>query len=166
VSKGVQIAIGALFCATLLGWYGYSNLADTASYQYYQTLEEFLAELPAATPGRALRVKGYVSNGSIDRQLETKQVRFAIQNDPPHASGDAPAEKQLAVLYPSLEIPDLFQDGAEVVVEGRVKGSGAAAVFVADNVLAKCPSKFEAQAQGMAEGGLGNVAGESTRAAL
>ena len=38
---------------------------------------------------------------------------------------------------------DLGADGAEVVVEGRLTDG---AVFVADNVLAKCPSKFEAQA--------------------
>jgi cytochrome c-type biogenesis protein CcmE len=44
------------------------------------------------------------------------------------------------VVYASLEVPDLFKDGAEVVVEGE---PGAEA-FHATNVLAKCPSKFEA----------------------
>jgi cytochrome c-type biogenesis protein CcmE len=34
-----------------------------------------------------------------------------------------------------------------VVVEGRLQGRGADAVFVADNVMAKCPSKFQAQAE-------------------
>jgi cytochrome c-type biogenesis protein CcmE len=36
----------------------------------------------------------------------------------------------------------MFKDGAEVVVEGRLDGN---AVFVADNVMAKCPSKFQAK---------------------
>jgi cytochrome c-type biogenesis protein CcmE len=37
----------------------------------------------------------------------------------------------------------MFKDGAEVVVEGRLD---AQSVFLADNVMAKCPSKFEAKA--------------------
>jgi cytochrome c-type biogenesis protein CcmE len=40
-------------------------------------------------------------------------------------------------------VPDLFKDGAEVVVEGRMDASQQ--LFVADQVLAKCPSKFQAQ---------------------
>jgi len=70
-------------------------------------------------------------------------VRFAVRNDPPHAGGTA--RDLLPVVYASLETPDLFQDGAEVVVEGEIEGRGPHAVFRADNVLAKCPSKFEAK---------------------
>ncbi len=44
------------------------------------------------------------------------------------------------MVYASLETPDLFKDGAEVVVEGTLAGS----TFHADKVMAKCPSKFEA----------------------
>ncbi|MEE2673468.1 MAG: cytochrome c maturation protein CcmE, partial [Myxococcota bacterium] len=69
------------------------------------------------------------------------------QNDPPHAAAAA-SDTRLMVVYRSLETPDLFKDGAEVVVEGRVQGRGADAIFVADNVMAKCPSKFQAQAEG------------------
>jgi cytochrome c-type biogenesis protein CcmE len=48
----------------------------------------------------------------------------------------------MPVVFRSLDVPDLFQDGAEVVVEGRM--DPVAGVFVADLVLAKCPSKFQA----------------------
>jgi len=47
--------------------------------------------------------------------------------------------------YASLETPDLFQRGAEVVVEGEL-WTDAEPVFHASKVLAKCPSKFQAQA--------------------
>ena len=40
------------------------------------------------------------------------------------------------------ETPDTFVDGSEVVVEGSL---GADGVFVAHTLLAKCPSKYEAQ---------------------
>jgi cytochrome c-type biogenesis protein CcmE len=151
MSKGAQIAMGAGIVAALLGWYAYSNLDDGASFQYYQTLDEFLAQ-GESLEGRSLRVHGYVADRSIQRNLKAKNVRFNVQNDPPH-SGLAQG-KTLEVLFLGLETPDLFKDGAEVVVEGRLQHHDNETVFLADNVLAKCPSKFEAQAnagEGMGE---------------
>ena len=145
LSKGAQIAVGALVVAGLLGWYGYTNLGGE-SFTYYQTLAEFEAA-DAPSPDQALRVHGYVSTASIERDVSGKQVRFLVQNDPPHAAAAA-SDSRLTVIYRSLETPDLFKDGAEVVVEGRLQGRGGDAVFLADNVMAKCPSKFQAQAEG------------------
>lgn len=144
MGKGAQIAAGAALVAALLGWYGWSQIED-GGFAYYQTLEEFRAE---AEPGRAVRVHGYVADGSIERDVEGKAVRFLVQSTPPHAEGGE-AGGTLPVVYASLETPDLFKDGAEVVVEGRMPaGSGAA--FQATNLLAKCPSKFE----GVADAGM------------
>lgn len=143
--KGVQIAIGAIACAALLGWYGLSNVEGQATYQYFTTLDEFLASEPQNRIGESLRIKGYVADGSIDRRVDERQVLFAIQNDPPHAGGNSTAT--FAIHYLSLETPDLFQDGAEVVVEGHVEGRPSGVVLIADNVLAKCPSKFQAMAE-------------------
>ena len=138
MSKGIQIAIGALLVAALLGWYASSNLEERASFVYYQTLEEFHAAGDVEGPAR---VHGYVAPGSIERDVPGRVVRFRVQNDPPHAGGSA--TNALPVVYASLETPDLFKDGAEVVVEGEL-GPEA---FHATNVLAKCPSKFEAKAR-------------------
>ncbi len=147
MSKGVQLALGATIVFSLLGWYGYSNLDRSPTFQYFQTLDEFLASSARsdAAVGKALRVHGYVALGSIDRNLEAKQVRFKVQNDPPHKSG--PNASTLSVLFQGLETPDLFQDGADVVVEGTLAINGTDRIFLADNVLAKCPSKFEANAE-------------------
>jgi len=159
MSKGVQLAIGATLIFGLLGWYGYSNVEGPATFQYYQTLDEFLVNLngtaldsPDARPGssvvgRSLRVHGYVAPGSINRNLQAKQVTFKVQNDPPHKSGAGAST--LSVLFRGLETPDLFQDGADVVVEGTlaINDDGSQPIFLADNVLAKCPSKFEANAE-------------------
>jgi cytochrome c-type biogenesis protein CcmE len=86
-----------------------------------------------------------VARDSVERDVPAKTVRFAVQAQPPHAGGRA--EGVLRVEYASLEVPDLFKEGAEVVVEGRLASSGGAHVFQATNVLAKCPSKFEARAE-------------------
>jgi len=140
VTKGVQLAGGATAIALLLGWYAATNLEEGASFAYYQSLAEFRAS-PDARSGVHSRVHGYVSNGSIERDVPARSVRFSVQNRPPHAGG--PPGDQLSVVFASLETPDLFKDGAEVVLEGRLMGDGPDAHFRADKVLAKCPSKFE-----------------------
>ena len=139
MTKGFQIAAGATLVAILVGWYAMANLEGGASFAYFQHLAEFQTRAPELA-GRDARVHGYVALGSIERDLSAKQVRFRVVNDPPHAGG--PPGAPLDVVFSSLETPDLFKDGAEVVVEGRLASAGG--VFHADKVLAKCPSKFEA----------------------
>ena len=141
MSKGIQIAVGALAILALLGWYGWREVSE-GSFVYYQTLDEFLS---TADPGRAARVHGYVAPGSIERDVAARVVRFRVQGSPPHAQAGQRHAAVLRVVYASLETPDMFKDGAEVVVEGREDPSSGS--FHATNVLAKCPSKFRARAQ-------------------
>ena len=143
MSKGVQIAIGAAAIAALLGWWGTTQMEAGLSFQYFQDLDQFHASAGEMV-GRTARVHGYVANASIDRDLESKHVTFEVQNAPPHAGG--PIGQTLEVVYRSLETPDLFKDGAEVVVEGQLVMNGGQTVFEATNLMAKCPSKFEAKA--------------------
>jgi cytochrome c-type biogenesis protein CcmE len=139
MSKGIQIALGGLLVVGLLGWYGWKEVR-TGSFVYYRTVDEFRA---APDPGRPVRVHGYVTPGSIQRDVKDTAIRFRIQEKAPHAGGTS--QDGMDVLYDSLETPDMFKDGAEVVVEGRLARPNG--VFHATNVLAKCPSKFQARAQ-------------------
>jgi cytochrome c-type biogenesis protein CcmE len=137
MSKGTQMILGATAIALLVGAYAASNLGELASFQYYETLDEFRT---AGMPTELARVHAYVADGTIERDVEGQVVRFHVRATPPHAGGDA--GDTLPVIFRSLEVPDLFKDGAEVVVEGRMDPAQQA--FVADLVLAKCPSKFQA----------------------
>ena len=141
--KGVQIAIGAILVVILLGWFGWREVEE-GSFVYYETLEELRASGGASV---AARVHGFVVAGSIERDLEAKVVRFRVRSNL-EGSG-APGQDVLRVVYSSLETPDLFVDGAEVVVEGRLVGGGGG-TFEATHILAKCPSKFEAKNSGQA----------------
>ncbi len=140
MSKGVQIALAAVGIAALLGWYAASSLEGAGTYRYFETLAE-LRESGAA--GAHVRVHGFVAPGSIERDVAARSIHFSVQSRPPHETGSEPTP--LAVVYGSLEVSDMFKDGAEVVVEGKLVGNGSAGVFHATNVLAKCPSKFQAQ---------------------
>ena len=148
MTKGVQIAIGATAIAGLLGWYGATTLDAAPTFTYFKSLDEFQASADANNGARS-RVHGFVAEASIRRNIEAMQVRFQVQNTPAHLGrGSAPP---LEVVLASLETPDLFKDGAEVVVEGRLVAGDGGPVFEADKILAKCPSKFEAAPTDSAE---------------
>jgi cytochrome c-type biogenesis protein CcmE len=143
MSKGVQIAVGAILVVILLGWFGWSQVEEGALV-YYTNLEELRA---SGETNSGARVHGFVVEGSIERDISAKVVRFHVRSTQ-ESTGRA-GEDALPVVYSSLETPDLFKDGAEVVVEGRLVGSGRG-TFEATHILAKCPSKFEAKGSGQA----------------
>lgn len=97
-------------------------------FAYYVTVSEFLAGDTQITDG--VRVNGKVVDGSIVRASSGMDVNFVMGHE----------GAQLAVDYHGI-IPDTFVDGADVVVEGRLRSDGA---FEAHTLLAKCPSKYEA----------------------
>ncbi len=51
------------------------------------------------------------------------------------------ADKTVTVRYTGI-VPDNFKDDAEVIVTGTLGSDG---VFTGTEVLAKCPSKYEAE---------------------
>jgi len=130
MSKGVQIAIAV--ATALVGLAAVLTLGSSegGTFSYYKDVGSYLSA-PASPDSRGQRVHGFVVAGSIAKDLAAGHVDFRIA-DP--GSGDA-----LEVRYLGIDVPDLFRDGAEVVVEGRASDS----TFQARRVLAKCPSKYE-----------------------
>lgn len=143
MSKGLQIAVGAILVVILLGWFGWSQVEEGALV-YYTNLDELRA---SGEIDSGARVHGFVVEGSIERDVSAKVVRFRVRSTPDAIAGSS--DDSLPVVYASLETPDLFKDGAEVVVEGRLMGNGQG-TFEATHILAKCPSKFEAKGSGQA----------------
>jgi cytochrome c-type biogenesis protein CcmE len=108
-------ALGLLFYATATG--------DAA---YYKHVDEVTAN-PQQWYGKQLQLHGFVVDRSIEVRPETLDYRFAIQNN----------GQVVKAAYRGV-VPDTFKDGAEVVVKGRLGPDG----FAADEILAKCPSKY------------------------
>ncbi|MFQ5514130.1 MAG: cytochrome c maturation protein CcmE [Myxococcota bacterium] len=136
MSKGVQIAVGVVSVFAGVVWLVATRAPGTGTFQYYESVSSFLGQAPAATPVslRSSRVHGFVVSGSIHKDLAAGHVDFRIRDD-------ADPGHELEVRLLGLDIPDLFKDGAEVVVEGRFEEGR----FLADRVMAKCPSKYEAR---------------------
>jgi cytochrome c-type biogenesis protein CcmE len=121
-AAGFVVIIGAVLYLALSGF--------QEGKAYYRTLEELDALGPSAD-GKRLRVAGTVTDGSIHRdgavvtfQLEQEHRRLAVQY-----TGDGP-------------VPDTFKGGVEAVIEGKRRPDGS---FEADQIQAKCASKYEAE---------------------
>ncbi|TET13907.1 MAG: cytochrome c maturation protein CcmE [Dehalococcoidia bacterium] len=115
---------GALILAAI-GFLLYSGLREGSI--YYYTVTE-LKEDSASLSGKEIRVAGQVADGSVDWELDTQTLRFTLVDQ----------GESLPVVYHGV-VPDTFQAGREVVVCGKYDQDG---VFLADDILAKCPSKY------------------------
>jgi cytochrome c-type biogenesis protein CcmE len=127
VKKQAKFGIGIGVIVVSLGvlaWLGYGE-----SKTYYHTISE-LQTLHGADLAHRIRVGGTVAPGSIHRM--TGRVDFILEGE----------GKSLPVSYVGNDpLPDTFVDKAQALVEGRPAGDGR---FVAEQVQAKCASKYEA----------------------
>ena len=98
---------------------------------YYITVGELLQRGQAGA-AQQVRVAGDVVPGSVEKIDAGLAIRFLVHD----GSG------QMPVYYKGGPVPDIFGEEVQVVVEGKVGPDGT---FQASTLLAKCPSKFEAE---------------------
>lgn len=124
LSLAVAVVLAGIVYLSLLGF----QSAKT----YYLSVDQALAEMDGLG-GRALRVHGRVAAGSVDWDAGEVTLRFLMEGQD---------RRTLPVVYQGVK-PDLLQDRVDVVVEGNLQDG----VLVADRVMVKCPSKYEAAAE-------------------
>lgn len=118
---GVLLSMGFLLAVAL---------RSDGGLAYFVTVSEF----KQAPTSKGVRINGKVQDGSIRRESSGQDVAFVMTD----------GQTSLPVSYHGI-IPDTFVEGADVVVKGSLdSGSGT---FHADELLAKCPSKYEAAAK-------------------
>jgi cytochrome c-type biogenesis protein CcmE len=129
-----RINVKLLAAATVLlltvGFLVFNALGSSMA--YFQTVSE-LRESGRDQTGERVRVGGDVVPGSVERTGLGDELRFTITD----------GAQTMDVVYDDV-VPDIFKDGVEVVAEGHVGPDGT---FVADSLLTKCPSRFEAEDQ-------------------
>ena len=124
--KAAKIGVTTLVLATVFGVLLYTTLGE--SMQYYKYVDEVVGS-QADWSGKKLQVHGYVVPGSIGKKRDALEYRFDIQRN----------GKTLRAFYNGI-VPDTFKDDSEVVLTGVLTEEG----FVANDMTAKCPSKYEA----------------------
>lgn len=99
--------------------------------EYYKHVDEVMAS-PEQWYGKKLQLHGHVVDGSIMRRRDSLEYRFQIENN----------GHVVNASYTGV-VPDTFKDGSEVVVKGKLAAGGF--TVEPNGVMAKCPSKYEAQ---------------------
>jgi len=124
--KAAKIGATSIVLVAAFGMLLYSTLGDNM--QYYKYVDEVVAQ-PASWEGKKLQVHGNVVPGSIGRKRESLEYVFDLQRN----------GKTIRAYYSGI-VPDTFKNDAEVVLTGRLTPTG----FMATEMTAKCPSKYEA----------------------
>ena len=101
----------------------------------YSKLVHEVVDDPGAYAGRQLRVEGQLRQGSIRFRERPCEWRFVITSQ----------GRELPVSFPECIVPDTFKDqfGIQVTVQGHLTAGGRG--FVANEVIPRCPSKYEMQ---------------------
>lgn len=106
--------------------------SEEESHPHYQLTEFYnkLEQNPGKIDGMYMTLYGDVKEGSIVRN--GVEAEFLIEKE----------GLEMAVFYTGKNLlPDTFQDGAEVSLDGRYNAEEGR--FVADKALAKCASKYQ-----------------------
>lgn len=120
VTAIILIAIAAIFLA-----------GGNKSAAYYKTVEETAED--QALVGERVKVGGAVVTGSWDKK--SNPMTFAIK-DEADAAGEGPTVK---VVY-NGSVPSTFGDGVVAIVTGELSEDRT---LTADEMITKCPSKYE-----------------------
>ena len=126
-----------------------------ANIQYFLTVDESIEkQLAGELTGRNIRLSGAVLGDSIHYNMETLELSFYIVHVPAdielvdeegglaaalHNAVMDPTRSQLKVVYYGAK-PDLLQNEAQAILTGEFIAEG---VFEADELLLKCPTKYE-----------------------
>lgn len=123
-----KFIIGGFFVGLAVFFLGYMAFMGGITY-YYEVGE--LLEQADTIAGQTVRVSGIVAP---DVEKSGLEIRFVIVDN-------TGLDASLTVVH-SGAVPDTFEVGSQVVVEGEYDGSG---LFQAESILTKCSSRYVPQ---------------------
>ena len=130
-----RLLLGGLSLAAVGGTLAYVLVSTAANaFEYYKHVDE-VAPVAASWQRKPLQLHGFVRPGSVQKRLDREHQRLEYK------FVETNCGHEIEVHYAGT-VPDTFKDGAEVVVKGRLDG----AAFHATEIMAKCPSKYQATA--------------------
>ena len=133
-----------------------------ASAEYFMTVDEMKAK-GTSIVDKNLRISGAVVGDTIQYDPKTLNLTFMVANVPGdnneiealgglakvlHDAVIDPTRTRIKVIYNGAK-PDLMRDEAQAIMTGHL---GADGIFYADELLLKCPTKYEAAIPSQAGG--------------
>lgn len=155
-----KFLIGGLVIIAVVIWLIVTS--TMAGAQFFYTVDELKARGSDAI-GKPVRIAGAVLGDSIQYDPETLTLTFTIVHIPADtqlinddgglaAALDAavadPTRNQLQITYIGVK-PDLLKHAAEAIVSGELDADG---VFHANELLLRCPTRYEEALPGQVEG--------------
>jgi cytochrome c-type biogenesis protein CcmE len=150
-SNRMKFLLGGLLIVAAILYLIITSTQEAA--QYYLTIDELVAKGDSMKE-RDLKISGAVIGESIQYDAQSLTLRFTIANVPgdadeiEEAGGLAevlreavidPLANRLDVVYVGPR-PDLLKHETQAIVTGRLGEDG---VFYADELLLKCPTRYE-----------------------
>jgi cytochrome c-type biogenesis protein CcmE len=120
--------IGAIIIVVFLGWGASAFLKTTIQ---YVSLDE------AWHSSRTVQVMGKIDFAKVNYNAGEKRLEFSIYD--PKAADTVTAARMPVVFYGV--VPGNFDQAQSVVLKGKPDNG----VFVADQMLVKCPSKYQGE---------------------
>jgi cytochrome c-type biogenesis protein CcmE len=133
-----------------------------ASAEYFMTIDELKAKGDSVVE-KSLRVSGAVIGDTIQYDPQTLTLSFETAHVPGdnadieaqgglakvlHGAVIDPNRSRIKVVYKGPK-PDLLRDEAQAIMTGKLGSDG---VFYADELLLKCPTKYEEAVPEQVEG--------------
>jgi cytochrome c-type biogenesis protein CcmE len=146
-----KFVIGGVFILGAVVFLIWTSTA--ASAEYFLTVDELNAK-GASIVDRNLRVSGAVIGDTIQYDAQTLTLTFEVAHVPGdnavietegglaealHQAVMDPSRARMKIVYVGPK-PDLLRHEAQAIVTGRLGEDG---IFHADELLLKCPTKYE-----------------------
>jgi cytochrome c-type biogenesis protein CcmE len=147
----VKFIVGGVLIFTAIAYLIISSTKANA--QYFYTIDE-LNSRGQTMVGQNIRVSGAVIGDSIQYDPQTLSLHFTVANVPAdnkqieaqgglaavlHTAVVDTSHTRMPVIYSGPK-PDLLRDEAQAIMTGHI---GADNTFYADELLLKCPTKYE-----------------------
>ena len=129
-SKQIKFIIGGVVIVALIGYLIVSSISNAGA--YYREVGEVLAQ-NTQLQGKSLRVSGNIVTESVKYDAPTLSLDFKI-SDPTDVS------KQLDIHFHGVQPDQITREGSSAIVEGTLGTDGT---VEANNLLLKCPSRYE-----------------------
>ena len=120
--------IGGLVIVVFLVW---------GASAFFQTTIQYVSIDEARSAERTVQVMGEIDFDRVNYNSDDSRLEFAIFDPEATDKGTAP---RMSVVYYGV-VPGNFDQATSVVLKGKPDGEE----FVADQMLVKCPSKYQGE---------------------
>ena len=126
-NKKLKFIIGGVIIVAVIVYLMISSISNSGA--YYITVSD-LNNQAASAIGKKVRVEGTIVQGSEDWDATNLLLKFKMED---------PSGEQIVVSFDGSR-PSNFARATEAIVEGELQSDGT---FKADNLMLKCPSRYE-----------------------